>query len=369
VRIIHVVTLLSPDGRFGGPSRVALDLARMQQELGHSVLVLSGSLGYEDSPSTIEDVPVALFRARALTTRLGFAGLIAPGMTKRLLREARTADIVHIHLARDLITAFAARLLQVAGHSYVIQTHGMIDASARRLTPLVDALFIRPVVRSAKSVMVLTGAEKSEISRIAPVSADRTVQMPNGARLASSPNDTNGPRHDVLFLARLHPRKGGAQFARMASALAPLHPQQRFTIAGPDEGDLSAIKAELESSRVHNVDLLGPVESSSVPTLMARAKLFVLPAASEPFGMTLLEAMTAATPIVVHETAGLAETVLQHNAGLVFDGTTAHLVDVVSELLNDPRRLEVMGRNARELVEELFSLPEITQRVLAEYDR
>src|SRR5512133_1426696 len=132
MRVLHVVTLVTLDGAFGGPVRVAVNHVRELRRRGHDAMVVAAASGFAGKlPDHVEDVPARLFPARRVAP-LGFSGLIAPGMLAWLRREMPTCDVVHIHLARDLITLPLALLAQRLGVRYVVQPHGMIDASDKR---------------------------------------------------------------------------------------------------------------------------------------------------------------------------------------------------------------------------------------------
>ena len=78
MRILQVVTLLSPDGAYGGPARVALNQSAELIRRGHDVTVAAATRGYRVPPTELNGVPVRLFAARTLLPGTGFAGMGAP---------------------------------------------------------------------------------------------------------------------------------------------------------------------------------------------------------------------------------------------------------------------------------------------------
>ena len=84
MRILQVVTLLTPDGAYGGPARVALNQSSELLSRGHDVTVVGGTRGYRDVPTELNGVPVKLFAARTLVARTGYAGVGAPHLTRWL---------------------------------------------------------------------------------------------------------------------------------------------------------------------------------------------------------------------------------------------------------------------------------------------
>ncbi|MEJ7754401.1 MAG: glycosyltransferase, partial [Candidatus Limnocylindrales bacterium] len=154
LRILSIVTLVSPLGEYGGPVRVAVNQANALRELGHDVTIAGGVRGYgRDVPTTINGVPARLFRASTLVPRTGFAGLAAPGLWRWFRRHARDYDVLHLHAARDLVTLPVGRLARRQGVPYVVQAHGMIDPSSNPLATPLDAVLTRAVLRGAAHVL------------------------------------------------------------------------------------------------------------------------------------------------------------------------------------------------------------------------
>lgn len=75
MKLLPVVTLVTPDGVFGGPVRVAVDDVRELRRRGHDAVVVAAASGFDGSlPDHVEDVPARLFPAR----RGGAAGVQRP---------------------------------------------------------------------------------------------------------------------------------------------------------------------------------------------------------------------------------------------------------------------------------------------------
>lgn len=372
MKILHVVTALSPDNRFGGPARVALDLAAAAQDAGHEVLVLAAGVAWRRRPTELAGVRVRVLRGWMPIRRLGWAGLIAPGLSRESRRLAADADVVHIHLARDLVTLTAGFGTRRATTPYVVQTHGMIDSTERRLGRLVDRTATGKVVRGAAAALVLTDAERKQLVRLG-MPGTRIVSFPNGV------TDAPSPRHPaesgaVLFLARLHPRKGAAEFCRAAVRVAPKYPDIRFSIVGPDEGDASsvdAIRATAAREIRERIDRTGAVGPDEARLRLAECLLYVLPAAAEPFGMTVVEAMAAGRPVAVSADAELAPRIRYGGAGWTFGpgGEFADLESLLTFVLADREEIERAGTRASLLVDKRFRLRPLSDELLRRYNQ
>lgn len=369
MKIAHVVTYVSPDGAFGGPARVALGQAEELAKRGHDVTV------YAAAPPELADVSVQdgytlkTFPARRVAPVGGWAALSAPALTRALKIEAASFDIVHIHLARDLVTLPAARSVLRSGQPFVLQTHGMIDASSRLLSRVVDFLMTRTVISGASQIFTLTEDEDREVRRLGAM-PENLGRLVNGIRITEENFCQARPRRRVIFVARLHPRKRVTDFARAAVSLAKKTLDYEFFIYGPDEGDAAAaVEIINQSSAGPRIRYLGAIRPEDVSEVMNQATLYVLPAPEEPFGLTIIEALAAGTPVLVHETAGLASMIVAAGVGATFAGSANNLANSIDSLLKDPWLLESMRGKAKSFVRQNFDSSHLVSMIEEAYER
>lgn len=363
MRILHVVTLVTPDGRYGGPLRVALNQVAALRAAGHRVLLAAGAAGFGGPlPSTYAGLDLTLFPARQLLPGTGFAGVAAPGMLPWLRRAARGADVAHIHLARDLTSLPAAAAIAATGLPYVLQTHGMIDPSTSPLAAPLDAVATKRVLRGARTICSLTPIETEGLRAVEPGLTSVTL-LHNGVPASELVADTDDTAPDVLFLARLAPRKHPADFVRAAHLLAAEFPTATFSLVGPDEGELAEVERLLAlddaGGRIRYEGSLPPEQTLA---RMSRAAIYVLPATDEPYGMTLLEAMSVGLPTVCLSDCGLADAV-RATGGEVVEPGPESLASGITALLRDAGRRRRSAAVGRAYVSEHTSMAGIAGRL------
>lgn len=366
MRILGVVTLVSPLGEYGGPTRVAINQLTALKTQGHDVVLAGGQRGFDgEVPTEIEGIPTRLFPVTNILPGTGFAGLASPGLWRAVKRHAREFDVVHVHAARDLVTLPAARLALRSGARVVLQTHGMIDPSSHPLAGPLDAILTRPVLASAQAVTYLTAQEKSALDVVSRGAA-HLEELANGVPM----NEPAPARQDphVLYLARLAPRKRPLHFVHAAAQLAAEYPRARFTLLGPDEGEGDAVRAAIaESGFEDRIRWEGPVLMTDATARMQEASLYVLPSVDEPYPMSVLEAMSVGLPVIVTDSCGLASFVDEHDAGAVVDDTIESLITAMRTFLGDSKHASAAGARGRAAVQNKRSMGAIAGRLAALY--
>jgi glycosyltransferase involved in cell wall biosynthesis len=363
MRILQVVTLLSPDGAYGGPARVALNQSAELIRRGHDVTVAAATRGFRVPPTELNGVPMRLFRARTLLPGIGFPGIGAPGLAKWFHRSGAAFDTVHIHFGRDLVVlpvAVSARRHRIP---YVLQTHGMVVPSHHPLAGPLDTVWTRKLLRDAKAVLYLTEQEREQLGEVARTRL-RLVQVGNGVPDYPAASPRPGPP-EVLFVARMHARKRPLVFVDMAKALLDAGLDARFTLVGPDEGQGTALRAALKGDpRVSWEGALAPAE---IPRRMAEASVYVLPSVREPYPMSVLEAMSLGLPVVISADCGLAPLVERSGCGIVANGETPAFAAAVKSILSDRLLARAMGDRGRHTVRSDFGMRAIGDRLILIY--
>jgi glycosyltransferase involved in cell wall biosynthesis len=174
----------------------------------------------------------------------------------------------------------------------------------------------------------------------------------------------------LLFLSRLHPKKG---LERLLEALALLgrHEPQRpwqLLIAGSGEPayeqHLRRLAEDLGiGDRCH---WLGFVSGERKDLLLQGCDWFVLPSSAENFGIAVAESLAAATPVLLSPGVGVAAAVLEAGAGLVSPAAPPELAGALREALDRPRA--PLALSARRLAEDRYGWPSLAQRMIHTYE-
>ena len=111
-------------------------------------------------------------------------------------------------------------------------------------------------------------------------------------------------------------------------------------------------------------------ERDALPELLSPADVFLLASSEESFGLSALEAMSCAVPVVATAVGGVPEVVRDGETGLLSPADDlARYAERVRELLFDRERARAMGRAAREDVLARFARAPIIDRYEQLYRR
>jgi glycosyltransferase involved in cell wall biosynthesis len=295
------------------------------------------------------------FPVRRAVPGTGFAGLASPGLLRWLRGNLGGADLLHVHLTRDLLTLPAAAMARRRGIPYVVQPHGQVDPSSHPLARLIDRVATRSVLRDAAAVLTLTPEEERGLHAL-DAGPLRLHHLGNGVPVApDSPMPTGRP--EVLFLGRLAPRKRPVLFAQMAADLLSAGVDASFALVGPDEGEGPGVQAVVD--RVGDPQRLrweGPADPRATSARLAKATLVVLPSVDEPYPMSVLESLAVGRAVVVTDTCGLAPMVREEGCGRVVDASPEALEAAVREWLADPQEQARSSARALAVARGRFSM-------------
>jgi glycosyltransferase involved in cell wall biosynthesis len=165
--------------------------------------------------------------------------------------------------------------------------------------------------------------------------------------------------------------KGIYEFVEAAELLKNRGVKAQFWLAGDrDEGNPASVDiSELEVWRKNkNVELLGHRED--IPHVFSQAKIIVLPSYyREGLPKVLIEAAACGRPVVTTDMPGCRDAIDPEVSGiLVPPRDTSALADAIQRLLLDPKLCAQMGKSARQLAEQKFSIEKVVSTHMSIYN-
>ncbi len=307
-----------------------------------------------------------------------------PGVSAEFWRALKSRiadfDVVHVHAVWNFPTWTAMRLARRAGVPYVVAPQGSFAPWAltenRWGKRVYGHLTELPLLKRADCLQALTETEKAQF-REAGLSGPVEV-VPNGVDVTHFDLEAAPLREQLglgtnqktlLFLSRLHPKKGLDILIDAFARLCRTRDDVTLVIAGHDAGNgfEGRVRSWIEERGLSDrCRLIGEVRDEAKYRTFRGADAFVLPSYSEGLPVAALEAMAARLPVVLTHRCNLPE-VAHAGAGWVTEPNAGALAEALLALFQDPAAAAEAGANGRRLAEERFSWPGVAKRLLEIY--
>jgi glycosyltransferase involved in cell wall biosynthesis len=152
-----------------------------------------------------------------------------------------------------------------------------------------------------------------------------------------------------LIVSRLVGAKGLEEAAKVAGRL-----KFKLKIVGEAHG-FSDVEKKIKKLSGGYVELLGRVNDKRLYELYGRARGFIALARDEDFGITVVEAQAAGTPVIAFNGGGFKESVVDGKTGFLIDNTDEKTIsDAIKRLKEKRWKKEVLQAQARKFSTERF---------------
>jgi glycosyltransferase involved in cell wall biosynthesis len=372
IRVIHTIAGTRVD--HGGTSRCVPSLCDTLVEVGATVQFVAGC------PANAAVECIYPKKVDCVRTVVESRVHRAWGMASHFQQALRCCldsvegfhGIVHDHglwLPTNRAVAKESRRQEIAR---IVSPHGMLSqwamGNGRMKKKIAWRLFQRHDLQSATAFHA-TGDQEAEDLRALGFRQPIAV-IPNGVSLPvlMPEKELSNGRRRVLFLSRIHPKKGLLNLVRAWHDVSP-EADWTLVLAGPDE---NGHQCEVESLArklgvLHQFEFTGAVADEEKWKLYRSADFFVLPSFSENFGIVVAEALAAGLPVIT-TTATPWQNLSPHRIGWWVDPTVDDLKVALGEALSlaEPERLE-MGERAKDWAQNRFSWPAVGRQMMDFY--
>lgn len=377
MKVLHVVASLSHE--WGGPIPVVKGLTEMLARKGVEITIFAPvKRGARNNTVEPEGAEVRVFEQGHLS-RIWTA--YSSDLARTLSREVSRFDLIHIHEIWHHPHFAAYRAAKRAGKPYIVTIHGALEPwclGHKALKKKVFTLLIqRHILQNAAALHALTQAEGRQI-RAYKVTAP-VIVIANGIELSSFRQFRERKELEklypelkekaaILFLGRIHPKKGFDILARAFGRIARARKDVYLVVAGPDsEGYRAQVERMLESEKVLDRTIFtGMLTGQEKLAALSRADIFVLPSYSEGFSIAVLEALACELPLVITRQCHFPE-VAEAKAGIVIDPDPDQLAEALITLLNNADLRRGMGDNGKRLVMERFTWDKTADQMIQLY--
>lgn len=370
MNLTHVVPYMHPHA--GGPPVVVDRLCRRLAARGHRVRVVTTDALSDGAPGWEREYANAGYELEVHRARGNGPFAYSPTFAGAVRAAVASSDLVHLHTAWTYPTLRAAWACRSRGVPYLVMPHGMLDPHSmgrKRLKKWAYAkLFEGPNLRRAAG-LVCTHAEEDRLARqsfsglprgwVVPLAADEPPPEPREAlaeEFLARHGNFRGTKI-VLFLGRLHPKKGLDLLLPAFADLVKRVPEARLALVGP--GDASYVRGLHETIAANGtaeyVKFLGPLSGRDKWAALSAATLFALPSYQENFAITVVEALSVGTPVMISRRINIAEDIEKAGSGVIANLDTPSISASMAEVVSSAERTERLGSAGRELVRRTYN--------------
>lgn len=364
------VGLVCPYNLFkgGGVQECVIAIQAELAKRGHEALIIAPQP--KETPDEVADYIRLLGRARDVKSPFHTTAQVSVSVDVReveRLLETEKFDVLHFH--EPWVPLLSRQILMKSKAKNVATFHAKLpDTVMSRTIERVITPYTKSILKYLDAYTAVSTAATEYVKELtdAPINI-----VPNGIDLRKYTNgDVIKPdRKSVLFVGRLEKRKGVMYLIRAMAEVQKRLPDAWLDIVG-DGPDRAKLEAMVRDLGVKHVKFHGKVDDAEKIRMLHAATVFSSPARyGESFGIVLLEAMAAGTPIVAGDNPGY-QAVMQETGllSIVDPQDTKAFAARLELLLTD----ETLARHwidwAREYVMQ-FAYPRVVDQYEAIYDQ
>ena len=378
MKVLHVIPSVSSVR--GGPSKAVLEMVSSLISQGLQVEIATTN---DNGPHllsvplykriTYQGVPVWFFPrfSPRLVPLREFA--FSLGLTRWLWEALPGYDLLHVHAIFSYPSTVAMAIARHHRVPYLVRPIGQLCHWSLTQGQPKKRLYLTVIERTnlnqAQAIHCTAFLEKNETQSLGLKPPH--VVIPLGVHLPPPvPPKRSQDDSTVLFLSRLHPKKGLLNLLYAWQRLQPSLPRAwHLVIAGSGHPDyVATLNSTLKVlDLTTSVQLVGAVEGQAKWALFQRSDLFVLPTLSENFGIVVAEALACGVPVITTQAAPWSDLVT-YQCGWWIEVGVEPLVKVLQEAIGlSQHARRQMGDRGRQLVCDRYTWEQAALKLIEIY--
>ena len=291
--------------------------------------------------------------------------LPTPRITRKAVKILKQQQIKNVWFGAAAPLALMAGKLRSAGASNIVAlTHGHEVWWAK--IPILKSL-LKKIIMDVDHLGYLGDFTKGEIAKISN-QPQKFLQIAPGIDTEHfAPKKVRGDlvekyrldgRRVIVSVGRLVHRKGQDELVKAMPKILEQFPDAILLFVGEGPIKQMLFNSAKQLGVLPKVLFTGRVSHHDLPDYICLGEIFAMPVRSrfsglevEGLGIVYLEASACGLPVIVGNSGGAVDAVLDKKTGLLVDGTKSdQIADAICELLANPERAKQMGSDGREWV-------------------
>ena len=291
--------------------------------------------------------------------------LPTPRITRKAVKILKQQQIKNVWFGAAAPLALMAGKLRSAGASNIVAlTHGHEVWWAK--IPILKSL-LKKIIKNVDHLGYLGDFTKGEIAKISN-QPQKFLQIAPGIDTQHfAPKIARGDliekyrldgRRVIVSVGRLVHRKGQDELVKAMPKILEQFPDAILLFVGEGPIKQMLFNSAKQLGVLPKVVFAGRVSHHDLPDYICLGEIFAMPVRSrfsglevEGLGIVYLEASACGLPVIVGNSGGAVDAVLDKKTGLLVDGTKSdQIADAICELLANPERAKQMGAAGRDWV-------------------
>ena len=318
-----------------------------------------------DKPVNVDGVTVTYFK-RLTKDHSHFS----PALLKKVWKEARGFDVIHIHAWWNLVSLFSCLIALVRNVPVVVSPRGTLSPYSFKNKNigkkwLIHHLLGKPLLNRCH-IHVTSNRESEAINTL--IKPKSMINLSNFVKLpATLPGSAQSLAiFKLIFLSRIEEKKG---LDILINALSLLNFPYSLTIAGNGDNmyvdELKAlVKKNGDEADVYWIGF----QNDNKFELLAQHHLLVLPSYDENFGNVIIESLSQGTAVLISPFVGLNDYVSQNNFGWECELNAGSVGDMINFIHNKKDELDRIRLNAPGIIRADFNEAHLTKQYTEMYN-
>jgi glycosyltransferase involved in cell wall biosynthesis len=378
MKILQVVPFFSP--KFGGSVTVPYQLSKELAKKDHDVTVITSDFGLDQN--YIKEIEQCGVNVIPFTTIAHFGLFIyTPTLNSWLQYNIKKYDVIHLHNFRSYQNNCVSHFALKNNVPYILQAHGSVLPffQKKQLKLLYDYVWGEQILKGASLFIAVSNEEKSQYLQM-KIPDNKIVITPNGIDLSKfeviPPHGLFRKKYKIaneenyiLYLGRLHKRKGIDFLIEGFSKIPVCDKKYRLVIAGPDDGFLDFLIKQVKQLQIEDrVIFTGMLSEEDKYKALVDADVFVNPGILEIFGLVPFEAIMSGTPVIVANDCGCGEIIEDIKGGIcVKFGDISGLTERICWILEHKKESQELVRNGQRYIIEKLALSQVIDEIIQLY--
>jgi glycosyltransferase involved in cell wall biosynthesis len=392
MKVLHVIPSVALVR--GGPSQAVIEMVSALRSQGIDAEIATTN----DNGENLLDVPLYQLTNRLAEYKnvpIRFFPRFSPNihavrefsfsrsLTTWLWKNITEYDLVHVHAIFSYTSTIAMVIARIKKVPYINRPCGMLCEWSLKQKQykkkIYLELFEKANLQASQSLHLTSVQEQQELELLGWNLS--SLILPHGLYLPTAIANARSQLHQmlnlpteipvILFLSRLHPKKG---LDYLIPALGKLRDctgnhNFAFVLAGSGSAEYEAeVERLLQENHLADCTYkLGFISGEKKNICLQGADLYALTSHSENFGIAVLEALASGTPALLTTGVALSDLVKKQNLGWVVDLEIAAIATAIQDFLDHPKIANQIGDRAAQHISEYYTWGEIANRLIVTY--